>query len=179
MTKTHRLFIAIEVPDQIHLALKSLQSDFPDIKILPGAKAHLTLKFIGDFPDERLPELRRVLETIHGPTFEVTFSGLGTSRSGLNNLLWAGLTENQSLTDLHWIITDALYHQLSIAKSKRPMMPHITLARLKYRPGLSAQVKEIKKTPAPPFLVTSFGLYQSKLDSAGAIHTLLATYNLG
>jgi 2'-5' RNA ligase len=179
MSETLRLFIAIELPENVILALKKLSGDFPFLRILPVSKAHLTLKFLGDIAKDRLPELRRVLEDVRGHSFELKFSGLGTFRSGRGQIFWAGMADNPVLTELFTDINTKLRERMGIEVEKKRFFPHITLARSKNH-GIEIMIKakNYQGELAPPFKVSSFGLYQSELTPLGAVHTLLSEYSL-
>jgi 2'-5' RNA ligase len=179
MSETLRLFTAIDLPAPVILALQKLSSDFPRLKILPGSKAHLTIKFLGNVAKDSLPELQSALEDVRGPSFELTFSGLGTFKSGHGLVFWAGLADNPTLTELFTGIDNILLERLGLEKETRPFSPHITLARSNTRSvDIEIKAKKYQAVLAPPFKVSSFGLYQSELKPLSAVHTLLSEYSL-
>jgi 2'-5' RNA ligase len=179
MTETARLFIAIPIPATTISSLKDVCSHFTNIQILPGNKAHLTLKFLGETSTMLIPELRESLATVCVPSFTLELSGLGTFSSKHGLILWAGFNHSPSLIILHQSIEDTLFSHLGIIKDKRKFNPHITLSRLKNkRPDIAEKVKELTDLTFTGFYIGSFGLYQSELKSSGAVHTLLAGYPL-
>jgi 2'-5' RNA ligase len=65
-----RLFTAIDIPADVRAALASLLDRLrPLAKLhwIPVEKLHVTTKFIGEWPEERLEELKRALGAVTGP----------------------------------------------------------------------------------------------------------------
>src|SRR4029078_7658181 len=59
-----RLFTAIDLPTEIVDRLRRLISELRRMACIqwsPAANLHITVKFIGQWPEERLPELSRAL----------------------------------------------------------------------------------------------------------------------
>ena len=55
----------------------------PNVKWVRPESLHVTLKFIGEFPEARLDELKRALGTVGGSALQLSFRNAGffTSRS--------------------------------------------------------------------------------------------------
>ena len=75
-----RLFIAIEFPDNVIGELQSLQCEVQK-KVCSGRfmtkeSLHLTLYFLGETPENKLPEIMRTLELIakNNRSFTLSFS---------------------------------------------------------------------------------------------------------
>ena len=80
-----RTFIAIELDEPLRLALGRVQGKFKrqipprDVKWVAAENIHLTLKFLGDTPRGRLPELGAALQAACAglAPFEVSIEGRG------------------------------------------------------------------------------------------------------
>src|ERR1700733_14933177 len=76
-----RLFTGIaigaEVLDALEQAMRELRPLAP-LNWSPVENLHITTKFIGEWPEQRLPELEAALEKTNPiPAFEVTIEGFG------------------------------------------------------------------------------------------------------
>src|SRR5690554_6451789 len=71
-----RLFVALEVPDGWRRAALDLQSRIPadlvrDLRFVDARDFHVTLRFIGEVADGRVPDLQRAIDDLV-PPIEVT-----------------------------------------------------------------------------------------------------------
>ena len=76
-----RLFVAIDIPDAVQAALDAFQRLLrPTAKLrwCPVATLHITTKFIGEWPEDRLDDVKRALAGIPaaGP-IEIRVKGIG------------------------------------------------------------------------------------------------------
>ena len=121
-----RLFIAIEFTDKMRQALKDIQRQMRRQGVrgnfTPEENLHLTLAFIGEYPD---PDL--VLDVIHAlpvEPFELSLDGFGN----FGNLWWTGLERSDALNSY----VKSLRHGLAdagIPFDRKRFSPHITLVR--------------------------------------------------
>lgn len=134
-----RLFIALELPatdrGRIHRAVQPLRAiDLPVRWVDPGAY-HLTLKFLGEVPAERLSELERAMgDAIAGfvPT-SVAPIGLGGAPSlARPRVLWIEVEQSRALMQLQSRL-DATLARIGFPSEARPFRPHITLGRIRGR----------------------------------------------
>jgi 2'-5' RNA ligase len=181
-----RLFTAIDLPEEVraHLARAAeTLRQHPSLKELSWTKPenlHITLKFLGDIPDDRVPSLTSALQRLGVPQMTLTpthflvLPGQGPARVLAVNV--AGDTE--PLAKLFQQIESAV-QPLGVHRESRPFKPHITLARIRH-PSRKLTAQTLAKLvdpsllPAPTFTTTTFTLYQSKLDPKGAIYTPIA-----
>lgn len=163
-----RLFAAIDIPPDVKAALATLLDRLrPLAKLhwIPVEKLHITTKFIGEWPEERLDELRRALAAIRCPApVEIAIRRLGwlpNPRSA--RVLYAGVEANEALTALAAAIEQA-GEGVGVAAEDRIFRPHVTLARTRKRVPLGAlkhALAEIELSQIGRYRASSFALYSS------------------
>jgi 2'-5' RNA ligase len=178
-----RLFTAIDLTPEVLFRLERLQSSLrPEafIKWSPLDNLHITTKFIGEWPEPRLDELSRTLETIAPrEPFSLELKDLGwfpNERSP--RVLWAGVHGDGAVEELARATEDCLT-KIGIAKEGRAFTPHLTLARIKNPVPLDRlreRVREMRSVSVGSFPVTSFGLFRSDPGSNFSLYRKLRTY---
>jgi 2'-5' RNA ligase len=179
-----RLFTAIEISAEVKNSLGALLG-----RLRPAAKLaklswtrvdnlHITTKFIGEWPEDRLEEMKRALSSVGSPgAIQVRIGGIGWFPNARNpRVLWAGVHTDESLKSLA-SATDAAVHAIGVAREDREYSPHLTLARIRDRASLDALRSAIDSLgPAEfgSFPATEFHLY---LSAAGN-YTRLAQFGL-
>jgi 2'-5' RNA ligase len=143
---------------------------------VPRENLHITIKFIGAWPEERLGELKGALSRAAWPkAFEVRVAGLML----LPRVLCAQIQTGPELAELAKRTEDALA-PLGCARESRAYNPHLTLARPKDDNigELRRMISQTGKADYGSFHVTEFHLYSSLTDPRGSIYTKLATWRL-
>ena len=178
-----RLFTAIDLPSEILLRLERLISALrPEalIKWSPLDNLHVTLKFIGEWPEARLPELDEVLGSIAPrDAFDVEVKDLGWfPNEHAPRVLWAGVHGDAPLLKLVRDTEQGL-ERLGIKKEDREFAPHLTLARIKNPVPLQRlrqRVGEMQPAAFGRFSVMQFSLYRSDPGSNASIYRKLREY---
>jgi 2'-5' RNA ligase len=184
-----RLFTAIELPQDIRAHLARITDTLRNHRELKDALSftkednfHITLKFLGDVADDKVPALTSSLQTLRVTPMNLNIShflvlpGQGPARVLAANV--AG--DNKPLADLFHQIESAC-QPLGIPREARQYKPHVTFGRFR-RPSakFTAQtlIKMIdpKQLPTPAFTAAQFVLFQSDLAIDGAIHTPAARF---
>lgn len=150
-----------------------------------NAPPHLTLKFLGEVPDDRVGEIGRTLErSLHGASaFPVTLRGLGAFPSASRpRVLWVGISEGAALLGDLARRTDGGLAGLGFPVEDRPFTAHVTVRRI--RPGsptatFRGLIERHRETVFASGWVRSVDLKSSLLTSEGARHTTLARFPLG
>jgi 2'-5' RNA ligase len=179
-----RVFVALDVPERVRASLAELSERLK--KVCPNARwvrlegIHITLKFIGEVPPEKLEQIRRALGGL--PSFNpitVRFAGLGFfPRARSPQVFWAGVQADPTLAELAAAIEMKL-EPLGVAPEKRAFHPHLTLARFEFPQGTQALGEAVEGLGTPEFgdqTFKEFHLYQSVLKRSGAEYTRLVTY---
>ena len=177
-----RTFVAVFPPREVQEALAAAARGLPvagKVRPTDPANLHLTLKFLGEVPHERLDRVAEALETLrarHEP-FEATISGFGAFPSPRRaRILWAGIGEGTDrLRALAHDVQSSL-EALGFERETRTYLPHLTVGRARGRPVTleAAQAPQ----PLPGFSVGSVELMKSELGKAGATYSTLATFPL-
>lgn len=171
-----RAFIAIELPESIHEALRKEQARFravcPDARWTRPEGIHLTLKFLGEISGQQEAEVKNALSRMERfEKFTVEARGFGFFPDAKRpRVFWAGLDAPPSLARLAAQVESAVA-PLGFAPETRPFKPHLTLARFKIpspQPRLEALLAA-QDSPLPrSFEVSEFFLWESRLLPGGA-----------
>jgi len=181
-----RLFTAIDLPREVVTSLRklidSLRPAAPDLRWSPPANLHITTKFIGEWPEARLDELKAVLAAIpRRPPFPIAVRGLGWFPNPHNpRIFWAGVQAPDELRTLARATEQSLA-ALGVPVEDRPYSPHLTLARVKAPANLTALRQRIAALPAVDFgefQPAAHHLYLSTMGPDGSIYTRLAEFPL-
>jgi RNA 2',3'-cyclic 3'-phosphodiesterase len=176
-----RLFTGLDVPYEIRRNLELLLHHLrptADIAWSPLANLHITTKFIGEWPESRLEELKSALAGVARPgVLPISIRGLGffpTPRQP--RVFYAGIDAGPELPVLasH---TDAA----AGAGENKPYSPHLTLARIKRPTELARLHQAIAQLPGVDFgrfEAAQFHLYLSELRPSGSVYTKLASFPL-
>ncbi len=183
-----RLFVAIELPEQVKEQVAALKTDIPGATWVKPPALHLTLRFLGDQIDPiRMTPIKTALASVKGAPFPITLRGMGrfpaaTSKAKPARVLWVGIAEQTALTALQAAVEQALT-AVDFPAEERAYNPHITLARLKSEAEDSlAQVERFlqahKDFHAEPFTVEQFYLVSSVLTQQGPKYRHEASFEL-
>lgn len=162
-----RLFTAIDIPAGIKQRLRDLIDRLrpaAKLKWSPVDNLHVTLKFIGEWPEPRLPELKEVLSAVPSPgPCDIAIRGLGWFPNPSNpKVLFAGIDPSPALKTLAATLDTSLAQQ-GVASEHREFHPHLTLARRRDPVPVEPLRRIVESLPADfgAFQATSFFLYLS------------------
>ena len=121
-----RLFVAIQLSDDMKDAIGSVQEEFRDQGVKGNYTSrenmHMTLAFIGEYGDP--DEVLDALGNVEFNAFNIEMGRVGN----FTDLWWTGISENKELNDL----VKNVRHILADSKipfDKKRFMPHITFLR--------------------------------------------------
>jgi 2'-5' RNA ligase len=145
-----RLFTAIDIPADVKAALAALLDrlrPLGTLKWIPVEKLHITTKFIGEWPEERLDELKRALASVKAPApVDIVIRGLGR----LPRVLYAAVEPNDALTALA-AATEQAVEGTGVAAEDRVYRPHVTLARTRKAFGKPGTASEFPRSAQSGF----------------------------
>jgi 2'-5' RNA ligase len=175
-----RLFAAIAIPWDIALGLAEHQTGLSGAKWRTAEQLHITLRFLGDTPENRAEDLDVELSAIALEPFDLELSGVGHfGEPGDIHAIWAGVAENTALIRLQKRCESAA-RRAGLEADTRAWRPHVTLAYLK-RPDLGAVMDweaANNLLHSPVFPVKRFGLYSSHQTREGSAYRLEGDYPL-
>ncbi len=178
-----RLFTAVDPSDEVLASLGDLLD-----RLRPSAQLrwsrpqnlHLTLKFIGEWPAEKLDDLQQVLRGVATPApFDVRVRGLGFfPHARAPRVFWVGIEAPAELADLASCIDRAL-EGLGVATETRAYKPHLTLARIPDQKGLGRlhqAIEGLESTDFGTFRPDRFYLYESRPGPGGSVYTRIGEF---
>ncbi len=183
MAETFRAFIAVDLPDRVRGELGDLQRDLKSkglkIRWVKPACIHLTLRFLGEIPEDLPPEIGGLMTeaAVRFPPFSLTAKGMGVFPSLRRaRVLWVGLSgDMETLVTMHQRLS-RLLETVGFPMEGRPFRPHLTLGRIKQRldpKRLAAAISSQADFFSEPFTVREITLFKSRLAPQGAVYTPL------
>jgi len=188
-----RSFVAIELEEDVKRALGELQQTLRDsgtegqVRWVKPDGMHLTLKFLGNVPADRIKELTlAVTRGCQGVRqFRIGFQGLGCFPSlSRPNVIWVGVEgETEELAALQTGIEEHL-SVLGYPPEKRRYAPHLTLGRVgrdvapSQQRRLGSLVEALTVGVLGEMPVPEVSLMRSDLSPSGARYSQLAVIQL-
>jgi 2'-5' RNA ligase len=178
-----RLFTGVDLPEEVLEKLERLLMHLrpcAHLKWSPVYNLHITLKFIGEWPEEKLPELESALQTVAPrEPIPAELKGLGWFPNPHHpRVFWVGVHGGDALPALVKDVNTAVT-PLGIVADDRAFNAHLTLARIKEPAplqGLRKTIAELESVEFGAFAIDRFHLYRSQPGSAGSIYTKLSEY---
>lgn len=177
-----RAFVAVFPPPEVQqaaleAALEAGRSLGDRIRWTRSENVHLTLKFLGDVPEEKLDDVSAALRGLcagHAP-FDSSISGFGAFPNARRaRILWAGVG-SEAIVALAADI-DAAFEPLGFERERRPYVPHATLGRVRGRPA------RVELPPTVPgetvFQIRRVELMESTLSAGGSLYETLEYFAL-
>lgn len=191
---TIRTFIAIELTEELKTALRRTQEDLAEevpsrsVRWVQPNGIHLTLKFLGDTPEEKVEAVQKALAEVaaQAQPFVFSLSGLGCfPNTRQPRVVWVGLQEpTGTLVRLQQAV-EGHVAPLGFPTEKRPFSPHLTLGRVQQYASKSdvRKVGEVVVASDVGVLgemaATVVSYIKSDLRPSGAVYTTLFEAELG
>jgi len=182
-----RSFIAIELPQELKSGLLKLQAELKlsgctFVKWVDPEGIHLTLKFLGNIPAQKVDEVIRALVKASEEIlpFQLETSDLGAFPN-LNrpNVFWLGIGGDVAKLSILQKRVDDVLEPKGFPKEKRAFTPHLTLARIREtaspqnRRDFGELIARAKFEVRYMIKVTSISLMRSQLLPGGAVYSRL------
>jgi RNA 2',3'-cyclic 3'-phosphodiesterase len=184
-----RIFCAIELPEQIREQatehIRILRGRFPHVSASwnRDGKLHLTLKFIGEIPQEQVDRVSLAAERASNnlDRFNLLVTGAGAfPEGGAAKVLWLGISDpSANLGVLQTRLEDECAQQ-GFIKERRSFHPHLTLARLRKPEGARVLAAAHQELGFPPleFPVSDLLVIRSELSSEGSQYSVVSSHPL-
>lgn len=165
-----RLFVAIPLPTTLHEHIHGLQNPLPEsVRRVRPDEAHLTLKFLGLVPEEKVPKVIAALKEVLFRPFDLRTTKIGT----FSHVLWLGVRLTSKLAQLQQHVERAV--RPFAMHDPRSYKPHITLARFD---TLSGDILGAVRLLCKPqrWTVDSFVLFESRMETRGVAYRRVHTF---
>jgi 2'-5' RNA ligase len=187
-----RAFIAINLPQAMRARLAQFEHELAASFVAGAARwvrpeqIHLTLKFLGDVPEESLSDLETALRRAcqSSAPFELRADGLGCFPHARNaRVLWIGLLGDLDRLEELQARVEEQSRNWSARDAARPFQPHMTIARVKElrladRRRFGEEIAAHARVSLGGWRVDRVDLMQSVLSPHGADYECLADFAL-
>ncbi len=183
-----RCFVAIELPEalkgEIASRTEGLRAAGADARWIKAENLHLTLKFLGNIPEETLPGIEESLKKAVRPhmRFRLRFSGAGVFPGRKRpRVVWIGIQDSMRLVGLQQDVESSMA-ELGFEAENRHYSPHLTIGRLKSprrRDVLLEELDALSEEEFGELEVTEVALMRSTLRPTGAEYSRLCGIPLG
>jgi 2'-5' RNA ligase len=169
-----RLFVALALPAGVRAALAAWGDTVAPavMRRTPAENLHVTLAFLGSRPPEDAGAVADVLRAVARPVGELAVDGalwLPPRRPGV---LAVALRAGPALGELHADLVAALTTRVGFEPERRPLRPHVTVARA--RRGERLPATDVAPPPQRSFVPEALVLYRSHTGPGGARYEALA-----
>lgn len=191
MDDSLRLFIAVELPDEVKTVLEAARTELAAqglaVRWVDPAGAHLTLKFLGSAPASEAPAIGAAIgqaAAAHRP-FTLHTTGLGVFPHGrAPRVVWLGV--DGAIEELRALQADVerLVAPLGFPTERRAFSPHLTLGRSDKQASpaqlraTGAAVAAGRQPPVVRWTVGAITLMRSELLRGGARYSAVARHTL-
>ena len=180
-----RLFVALEPNSRAVTSLTELVRRLAPIAPICWVhpkNMHISLKYIGDWEEDRLDEVVDALNSVRFVgTLKFALAGLGFYPTAQDpRVFWVIAERTPSLLQLASRIDMALT-RLGVAPEVRSYFPHLTLGRLPAGCDLTELHEAIEELPSRDFGFIepdSFALYSSRRTPQGPVYTQIEEFPL-
>lgn len=169
-----RLFIGIEIPDNTKDYLisigKIISLHSGHYKFLNKEQIHITLKFLGEVPPNKLNNIIESLEKIKFNHFSVSLTKIGFFQNENHiRVIWVGLEPEKELNELQKQIDNSLKQ---LFNKEKAFKAHLTLARVKNIENKKTFFEGIRKLNIKneKIYVNNFKLIKSTLTPKGPVY---------
>lgn len=183
-----RLFVSIDLPEDLASEVAAIQAKFADaegIRVTDPTQTHVTLKFLGEVSEDRLPELETAIEAAVSEAgvspFDAEYGGLGVFPSlEYISVVWLGVREgSEGMTRLHEAIEERTVES-GFDPEEHDFTPHATIARMDHAGG-KGLVQDLVRERDPTVgrvRIETVTLTKSELGSDGPEYSTVASFPL-
>lgn len=175
-----RTFIAVELPGRFIPEIEKLGSMLKTqgIKLVEPAQVHITMKFLGDIPEDKVESIISALSQVNCKPFEARVKGIGVfPKPAYIKVIWLGA--DGDFDTLHKEI-ERILSPFRFEKDTK-FVPHATLARVKQageKAALLDKIKKLEETDLGSMSVNAISLKKSTLTPEGPIYETLKEIKL-
>jgi 2'-5' RNA ligase len=181
-----RCFVAVDVPPDVRARVAALAQRLrraaprADVRWSSTETLHLTLKFLGEVPDARVPAVEQALATVAAARAPLTLVAAGAGgfpSASRARVLYVGiLGQVEELIRLAGAVDGAL-EALGFPGERRAFRGHLTVGRVRSPrggAGLAAALGAEGGAAVGTWTAAELVLYRSRLHPGGARHDAIA-----
>ncbi len=180
-----RLFNAIDIGTRSPLVeLESeLEKTDADLKIVHPENIHVTLKFLGNTDEERIPTIEEAMRNAVKDIepYQATIKGTGVfPNPGYIKVIWVGIDDEGQTKGIATSLEKELVKQ-GFRKERHDFTPHATIARMRSAQGkdeIKDLVQEYGEKEFGDLRVNSIQLKRSELKPDGPVYTTMSEIEL-
>lgn len=178
----HRIFIAINLPEDIKKELVKHQANWPELPIrwTKPENLHITLIFLGHLIDEQILEVCKITEEITSKyqPFLINLKKIcyGPPKKMPPRMVWVEGERSKELANLKNDLEKSLIEKINFSQERRALTPHITLGRIRTWEWRRINAEERPKVDTEidlSFEVNSIEVMESELKRGGAEYAIL------
>jgi 2'-5' RNA ligase len=185
MHKRHRIFIAINLPENIRKKLSSYQDKWQEVpaKWVSSDNIHITLEFLGYLTDQELGDVCMIAKEVikRNKSFSINLNKICYGPLPLNpkkspKMIWAIGQDVKELANLKNDLEKSLLESVRFSPENRKFIPHITLARIsewEWKKIEPEERQEVDENTDLLFSVESVEVMESELKRGGPRYTIL------
>jgi 2'-5' RNA ligase len=184
----HRIFIAINLPQEIKKELTKFQFKWPELpaRWIKPENLHITLAFLGYLSDEEVARVCQITNEVakrHSPfSINLVKISYGPPNKKPPRMVWVIGEKSNTLANLKSDLENELSGRVGFQPENRAFTPHITLARIRkweFREIEREDRPEINEDISLTFEVSSIEVMESFLKRGGAEYAVLESAPLG
>ncbi len=178
-----RCFVAVDIDDpSLKAALVRAQGVIlatgADVKAVEDENIHITLKFLGEIPEESTARVADLVRGIAFKPFTLDLQGVGVFPTlSRPSVVWVGVSGEASEMLAVFTELEGGLKMLGFEPERRSFQPHVTLCRVKSgrnRAQLAEAVKGMEDEEFGPLRVERIRLKKSVLTRGGPIYSTAA-----
>ena len=173
-----RVFIAIDLPvairGELAKAQESLRGTRARLTFVDPGIIHITLKFLGEIEERRIPELVEAMRSVKFSPYELSIRSVSANNRYRPRVIWGVAEDAGKSAVLNSLIENAL-EPLGIEREERPFTPHATVARVReFHPSLSGRLEALREFPCGCCRIDRIKLKKSTLTPQGPVYEDIA-----
>jgi len=169
-----RAFVALElsadIREQLATAQDVLRGCTARLTFVDPSLIHITVKFLGEVDEKKIPQVTAALRSISFAPFPVTAGRVTVNNPRRPHTVWCVAGDGGKGAELFRLVEDAL-QPLGFMRETRPFTPHATIARVKVAdPSLSAQLALLNGRTYGSCTISGLTLKKSTLTPRGPVY---------
>ncbi len=174
-----RSFIAIELSEEIRGELAQAQAHLryagADVNWVKRQNMHLTLKFLGEVPEARTPDLVAALDRSCRAVkcFTIALDEIGVFPSAdFPKVVWAGIRQGKDDAAALASHIESEFVDLGFARESRAFVAHLTIGRVRSGKNKAALREKLSTIEIDPIrqMVGAVSIYESTLTPSGPVY---------